>query len=82
MDAMVPFFGSGTKEGNDEANLIHIIHEGFSEIVLLNLDILYETLGVFRVTIERVYPKALRLFGLVRGSLAIPLPLAKLQKSP
>jgi len=33
MDAMVSFFGSGTKEGNDKANFIHIIHEGFSEIV-------------------------------------------------
>jgi len=33
MDAMLQFFGSGTKEGNDEANLTHVILKGFSEIV-------------------------------------------------
>jgi len=82
MDVIVLFFGSSRKEGNDEANLIHVILAVFSAIVQLNLDILYETLGVLRVTIERVNPKTLRLFGLVSGSLAIPLPLAKLQKSP
>ena len=39
-------------------------------------------LGVFSVTIKKVYPKALGLLGLVSGSLAIPLPLAKFKKLP
>ena len=33
IEDIVPFFGSGTKEENDEDNYIRIFHEAFSEIV-------------------------------------------------
>ena len=62
---MIPFFGSSSKKRNDEADLIHVIHNGFPKIIQLNLNILYKTLGILRVTIKWLYPKSLGLFGLV-----------------
>jgi len=73
-------FGTGPEKRDNEADLIPITHPGFSKVIQLDLDILYGTLGILRVTIESVYPDYLRLFGLVSGSLAFFLPLAKLQK--
>jgi len=65
MNAIIPFFGSGSKKRNDEADLIYVIYKRFSIIIQLNLNILYQTLGILRVTIKRVYPKSLGPFGLV-----------------
>ena len=62
MYAVIPFFGSISQERDEEADFLDFLYQGITEVVQLNLDIMYEVLCVLGIPGEGVNFNFLWLF--------------------
>jgi len=56
---VILFFGSISQERDDEADFIDFLHQGITEVVQLNLDIMYAALCVLGIPGEGVNSKVI-----------------------
>ena len=54
MYALVPFLARPLEEGDYQTDFIPVLAEGFPKVVQFDFAILYEALGIGRVTFERI----------------------------